>query len=118
MSISKIASKMIGDKRRWRDYKARSAKLPANYRAAVEAFERYLMRFGPGDAESAISIFENVADLFEQSAADGTPIRDVVGDNPVEFIEALLRNYPDGDWITREQDRLTKAVDAAAGGEP
>ena len=29
-------SKMIGEKRRWRQYKARTRKLPANYRAAVE----------------------------------------------------------------------------------
>ena len=52
MSISKLAAKVIGDKRRWRDYKARVSKLPPNYRAAMDAFEHYLMRMGPGDGES------------------------------------------------------------------
>ena len=118
MSISKFISKVIGDKRRWREYKARTSKLPANYRAAVEAFERYLMHFGLADGDSASSIFEVVADLFEQSAADGTPIREVVGEDPVEFIEALLRNYPEGDWRNRERQRLTDAINRVAGTEP
>jgi len=36
----------------------------------------------------------------------------------VEFAEALLRNYPEGQWISREQERLTNAIDRAAGNEP
>ena len=91
MSISKFTAKVIGDKRRWREYKARTRQLPENYRAAVDAFERYLMYLGPADGDSAASMFEDRADLFEQSAADGTPIRAVVGDDPIEFIEAVLR---------------------------
>ncbi|MGH6616566.1 DUF1048 domain-containing protein [Sphingomonas sp.] len=115
MSILEFTSKLIGEKRRWRDYKARVRKLPANYRAAVEAFERYLMYFGSEDADSVCSMFEDLADLFEQSAADGTPIRDIVGEEPVEFIEAFLRNYPEGQWRYRERDRLTDAIDRVAG---
>jgi DNA-binding ferritin-like protein (Dps family) len=115
MSISKFTSKVIGDKRRWREYKARTRQLPENYRAAVDAFERYLMCLGPADGDSAASMFEDLADLFEQSAADGTPIRAVVGKDPVEFIEAFLRNYPEGQWRSRERERLISAIDRAAG---
>ena len=32
MSISGFTSKVIGDKRRWREYKARTRQLPENYR--------------------------------------------------------------------------------------
>jgi DNA-binding ferritin-like protein (Dps family) len=116
MSISKFTSKVIGEKRRWREYKARVRKLPENYRAAVEALERYLMSTGGVvDGDSAASLLENIADLFEQSAADGTTIREVVGEDPVEFIEALIRNYPEGDWRLRERQRLISAIDRAAG---
>jgi DNA-binding ferritin-like protein (Dps family) len=111
----KVHSKVIGDKRRWREYKARTRQLPENYRAAVDAFERYLMYLGPADGDSAASMFEDLADLFEQSAADGTPIRAVVGEDPVEFIEAFLRNYPEGQWRSRERERLISAIDRAAG---
>jgi len=108
-------SKVIGDRRRWRHYKARTRRLPANYRAAVEAIERYLMHFGPVDGDSAASVFEDVADLFERAAADGTPIREIVGDDPVEFVDALVRNYAKGGYVDREQEKLSNAIARAAG---
>jgi DNA-binding ferritin-like protein (Dps family) len=113
MGISDLTSKVIGDKRRWREYKARTKRLPENYRAAVEALERYLMYFGPADGESAASMFEDLADLFEQAAADGTPIRELVGEQPVEFVEAFLQNYEKGGWVARERERLTSAIERA-----
>jgi len=116
MSISKFTAKVIGDKRRWRQYKARAQRLPESYRASVEALERYFMHFGPSDADSAASMFEDLVELFEQAAADGTPIREVVGADPVEFAETFLENYRKGGWVTKEQDRLTSAIDRAAGG--
>ncbi|MEU7900957.1 hypothetical protein AB0B45_50045 [Nonomuraea sp. NPDC049152] len=42
-----------------------------------------------------------------------TPIREVVGEDPVELAGALLRNYPQGRWISRERERLTNAIDRA-----
>jgi DNA-binding ferritin-like protein (Dps family) len=117
MSISKFTTKVIGDKRRWRQYKARTQRLPASYRDSVEALERYFMHFGPSDGASAVSMFEDLVELFEQAAADGTPIRDIVGDDPVEFADTFLANYTKGGWVTKEQDRLTSAIDRAAGGD-
>jgi len=110
---SKVISKVIGDKRRWRQYKARTRQLPENYRTAVEGIERYLMYFGPVDGDSAASVFEDLADLFERAAADGTPIREIVGEDPVEFVEALVQNYSKGGYVTRERERLTSAIERA-----
>jgi DNA-binding ferritin-like protein (Dps family) len=115
MGISDLASKVIGDKRQWRQYKARTRQLPASYRTAIEALERYMQFFGPGQGDSVLSMLEDLADLFEQSAASGTPIREVVGEDPVEFAEAFVQNYPEGQWISRERERLTNAIDRAAG---
>ncbi|MER5626719.1 DUF1048 domain-containing protein [Streptosporangium sp. NPDC002544] len=105
----------LEDKRRWRQYKARIRALPENYRTAVEALERYLMHFGPGDGADAASMFEDLADLFEQSAADGTPIREIFGEDPVEFVEAFVQNYSVGRYISRERARFTSAIERAAG---
>ncbi|GAA3465544.1 DUF1048 domain-containing protein [Nonomuraea roseola] len=105
----------LEDKKRWRQYKARVKQLPENYRTAVEALERYLMHFGPGDGADAASMFEDLADLFEQSAADGTPIRAIFGEDPVEFVEAFVQNYSVGRYISRERERFTSAIDRAAG---
>jgi DNA-binding ferritin-like protein (Dps family) len=110
-------SKVIGDKRRWRQYKARVSQLPPNYRRAVEAIERYLMYFGVLDADSAASLFEDVADLFEQAAADGMPIREIVGDDPVEFVDALVRNYSKGGYVDRERQRLVNAIESVENDE-
>ena len=111
-------SKVIGPKRRWRAYKARVKALPASYRTAVEAIERYLMHFGPMDGDSAASVLEDVADLFERAAADGTPIREIVGEDPVEFVEALVGNYEKGGYVTRERERLTNAIKRAEEARP
>jgi DNA-binding ferritin-like protein (Dps family) len=121
MNISTLIDKVVGDlgdKKRWRAYKARTKQLPANYRSAIEALERYLMYFGAitkGDV--LMSMLEDLADLFEQSAANGTPIRAIVGDDPVEFAETFLRNYAEGQWINKERARLTEAIDRAAAEE-
>ena len=54
------------------------------------------MYFGPGTATARRRMLEDLADLFEQGAADGTPIREIVGEDPVEFVETFVRNYPEG----------------------
>lgn len=112
MAISDFAAKVIGDKRRWREYKARTKRLPAAYRTSIDAVERYLMyAAGPDDADSVVSMFEDLADLFEQAAADGTPVRAIVGEDPVEFVEAFIANYSKPGWIARERDRLTRTIE-------
>ena len=70
---------------------------------------------GLGDGDSILSMLDDLADLYEQGAADGTPGREIVGEDPVEFAEAFLRNYPAGQWITRERERLTRSIERAAG---
>ena len=105
-------SKVIGEKRRWQAYRARVRRLPEAYRVAIEALDRYLMYFGAitkGDV--LVAMLDDLVDLFEQSAADGTPIHEIVGENPVEFAETFLRNYSEGQWINKERERLINAIE-------
>ncbi|MCL2794138.1 MAG: DUF1048 domain-containing protein [Microbacteriaceae bacterium] len=110
MTVS-VFEKVIGDfdgKRRWRNYRARLKALPAPYRTAVAGFEHYLMYFGA--ISSDMTIFEDLMDLFERAAADGTSIRDIVGDDPLEFIETFKQSYvPDG-WVAKEHKKLADAI--------
>ena len=108
-----MAAGWIAQKRRYRQYKARVERLPASYRTAVDAVQRYSYYFGHGTTEGGLAMFEDLADLFEQGAASGTPVREIVGDDPVEFAEAFIRNYPQGQWIVRERERLTSAIKRA-----
>jgi DNA-binding ferritin-like protein (Dps family) len=109
--FSKFVSKVVGPKGRWRRYKARARQLPSDYRTALDGLERYLNYLGPGGDGGAI--LEDITDLFEQSAANGTPIRDVVGEDAVAFIEAFIQNYPDGHWRARERERFINAIERA-----
>ena len=61
-----------------------------------------------------MQMFDDLADLWERAAVDGTPMRDIVGDDPVEFAETFIQNYSDGQWIDKERERLTEAIDKAA----
>ncbi|MCB9762088.1 MAG: DUF1048 domain-containing protein [Alphaproteobacteria bacterium] len=112
MTLSKFVSWVIGEKTRWWRYKARRKQLPPSHRAAMEALERYLMYVGLVDDPSAM--FEDLVELFEQSAADGVPVREVVGEDPVEFVDAFMRSYGEGSWRIRERERLISAIDRAA----
>jgi DNA-binding ferritin-like protein (Dps family) len=106
----------LEQKKQYRQYKARIKQLPANYRAAAEALERYLMYAGGiAKGDVVVRMYGDLVDLFEESAANKTPIRAVVGEDPVEFVETFIANYSDGSWINKERDRLIRAIDRAAG---
>jgi DNA-binding ferritin-like protein (Dps family) len=105
----------LGDKKRWRQYKARVKALPPAYRSTANALERYLLYFGAGDGPTLIAMVNDLADLLERSALDGVPVRDLLGDDPVEFAEEFLRNYSAGSWVSKERMRLTEAIERAAG---
>jgi DNA-binding ferritin-like protein (Dps family) len=100
-------------KKRYQQYKARKAELPASYQVAVGAVERYAIHFGPGTGETLVPMLEDLIHLFEKGAADGTPVRTIVGDDPVQFVEDFLRNYPASVWINTERERLSDAIDRA-----
>ncbi|MFF3671760.1 hypothetical protein [Microtetraspora malaysiensis] len=85
----------------------------------MNALQRYPQSPRPPDkADSLPAMPEDRADLVEQSAADGTPIREVAGQDWVEFAEAFLANHPPGQWIGRERERLTNTIDRATGDKP
>jgi DNA-binding ferritin-like protein (Dps family) len=109
----------IDDKRRWRAHKARVKALPEPYRTSVDAVERFLMHSGeiPTDWSRAAQMFDDLAELFEGAAADGTPVREIVGDDPLEFVETFVATYSDGGWIEKERQRLRTAIDRASGEE-
>lgn len=103
-------------KKRYREHMARVKQLPANYQVAIDGVLHYIMYVGGSDdGEGSVSMIGALVDMFEESAANNTPIRSLVGEDPVEFVEEFLRNYPSGSWIIRERERLADAIKRAAG---
>lgn len=112
-----IVEKLVGnldDKRRWRDHKARAGALPPSHRAAFEALEAYMLYTGGfSDGNELLTMVEDLLVLFEEAAADGTPVRAVVGEDPVDFAETFLANYTGRSWIDKQRDKLTDAIERA-----
>ena len=104
----------LEQKKQYRQYKARIEALPEPYGTAAKAIQRYLMYYGGvSDGDTLITMFGDFADLWERAAADRTPLRAIVGDDPVEFAEAFAQAYTGKQWIDKERARLTKAIQDA-----
>lgn len=105
-------------KKQYRQLKARIEALPQPYGAAAKAVQRYLMYYGGiTDGDTAIAMLGDLADLWDRAAADGTPVRAIVGEDPVEFAEVFAQAYTGARWIDKERARLNKAIDDAQEGE-
>ncbi|MBT0993769.1 DUF1048 domain-containing protein [Cellulomonas sp. DKR-3] len=104
----------LEQKKQYKKDTARIDALPEPYRTAAKAQHRYTLYYG-GTTEGGtlVTMLGDLADLWERAATDGTPVRDIVGDDPVAFAEAFAQAYSGEQWIDRERARLTKAFDEA-----
>ncbi|WP_194398433.1 DUF1048 domain-containing protein [Microbacterium atlanticum] len=113
-----IVTGSLEQKKQYRQYKARIEALPEPYRTAAKALDRYLMTVGGmTDGESLVQMLSDSADLWERAAADGTPVRDIVGEDPSAFAQQFTAAYSGKQWIDKERERLNKAIDEAERGE-
>ncbi|WP_109209427.1 MULTISPECIES: DUF1048 domain-containing protein [Microbacterium] len=109
-----VVTGSIEQKKQYKQYKARVEALPEPYRTAAKALDRYFMTVGGmTDGETMIQMLSDSADLWERAAADGTPVRDIVGEDPSAFAEEFTAAYSGKQWIDKERARLNKAIDDA-----
>lgn len=106
----------LEQKKQYKQAIARIEALPEPYRSTAKALNRYFMYAGGyTDGDSLTLMIGDHADLWERAALDGTSVRDIVGDEPVEFAESFIRAYAGKEWIDKERTRLTRSIDAAVG---
>jgi DNA-binding ferritin-like protein (Dps family) len=109
-----VVTGSLEQKKQYKQAKARMDDLPAPYAAAANAVHRYLLYSGDvTDGDTMALMIGDLADLWERAATDGTPVREIVGDDPVEFAEAFALAYTGKRWIDKERARLNKAIDDA-----
>ena len=108
----------LEQKKQYKQYRARIDALPEPYGSAAKAFQRYFMYYGGlVDGEVSLQMWGDFADLWERAVADGTSVRALIGDDPVEFAETFAQSYSGKRWIDKERARLVKAVEDAERGE-
>lgn len=102
------------EKKRFKQYKARKEQLPASYREAIDAVERYAFRFGPATGGAVVVMLEDLIEIVEQGMKEGASVREIFGDDPVRFADEFLKNYPANQWVAKEQQRLAHTIGRAA----
>ena len=108
----------LEQKKQYKHDQARIEALPEPYVGVAKALERYFMYCGGvTDGDTLVKMFSDFADLWERAAADGTPARAIVGDDPVEFAETFAAAYSGKQWIDKERARLIKAIEDAERGD-
>lgn len=104
----------LEEKKQYKQQQRRLEALPEPYLPAAKAVQRYLMHAGVVvDGPTLVRMQGDLVDLWERAAADGTSVRDIVGDDPVEFAEEFGRAYTGKQWIDKERARLVQAIDEA-----
>ncbi len=109
-----ILTGSLEQKKQYKQTVARMDALPEPYKAAAKAMHRYFMyQGGVTDGDTLTQMFADLIDLWERAAVDGTPVRDIVGDDPVDFAETFTLAYGGQRWIDKERSRLAKAIEDA-----
>jgi DNA-binding ferritin-like protein (Dps family) len=105
----------LEQKKEYKRYRRRIEALPEPHRAVAKAVQRYFMYNGSTvmDGDTFLRMMGDFTDLWERAATDGTPVRSIVGDDPVEFAESFAEAYTGKRWIDKERARLTAAIEAA-----
>ena len=108
----------LEQKKQYRQYKARTEALPEPYGSAVKAFQRYFMDYGGfTDGETLLTMMGDFVELWERAAVDGTRLRTIVGEDPVEFAETFAQSYNGTQWIDKERARLIASIQDAERGD-
>ncbi|WP_141501124.1 DUF1048 domain-containing protein [Paenibacillus luteus] len=96
--LDSIIKLLIGDleeKRVYKQFMKRVDALPKDYRFAFRKIQHYMFSVGPPGGDMTIftdlTMFTNLVDLFEESAAEGRQVLDVIGCDVGKFSDEFMR---------------------------
>ncbi|WP_125579414.1 DUF1048 domain-containing protein [Lacticaseibacillus suibinensis] len=110
-NIKNSFNNMIKDKKRYRQFLKDVKQLPAPYADTVTALTKYIWSFAGSGA--MMDVLEEVLHIFQESAADQVPVRQIVGEDPVEFAENIMAQYPEEMWLIKYRKQLRQKVKEA-----
>lgn len=93
-SIIKLIIGDLEDKRAYKQMMKRARALPKDYRFAFRKIQHYMFSVGSPDDDITIftdlTMFTDLVDLFEASAAEGKHVLDVIGSDIGKFSDELM----------------------------
>jgi len=82
---------IIEGKKQWREHMARVKALPPDYQIVYQEIQRYLFKVGPVDLTDGRLLAE-IVDFFEQGAAAGKGVLQLVGTDVAAFCDDLIKD--------------------------
>ena len=107
-----ILELLVGDleeKRVYRAFMKRVNALPEDYRFAYKKMQNYLYSYGSSNSDigtfvdNSTNMFTDLLELFEQNAAAGVPVQEVVGEDLAGFCDELAAAWAHAGSTTREK---------------
>jgi len=104
----------LEQKKQYKEQSTRLKSLPQPYAKAALGIHRYLLaQSGITDGDTMVTMFTDLADLFEQAAANGTALREITGSDPADFADDFASAYGGQRWTDKERKRLAETINEA-----
>lgn len=84
---------IIDGKKQWRAHVARVNGLPTDYQIVYKEIQKYLFKVGPVDLADG-PLLSDLVDFFEEGAASGKGVLELVGNDVAAFCDDLVRDSP------------------------
>ena len=96
--------------REWKEFNTRAKKLPADYQSAWLQINAELWQRSDHTGRNIIPLLEGVVELFEEAAADGRRVEDVLGGDIKGFCATLADEQGAKTYRDRWRDRLNASI--------
>ena len=103
---------IIEGKKQWRAHVARVKALPPDYQIVYKEMQKYYFKVGPVDLTEG-QLLAGIVDFFEEGAATGKGVLELIGDDVAAFSDGLIKDSPT--YAEVHQEAVSRRTDAADG---
>lgn len=100
-------------KKQWKGYMLHVKSLPKDYQVVYKQIQKYIFKVGHVDSEQSEELLFGIIDFFEESAARGNPVLEVIGNDVAAFCDNLIKGSETYTDICQKSidENLNKSVD-------
>lgn len=91
-------------------FEARAHKLPAEYQKAWEKIKTYMWPHTSMTGRNLLPVLDNALNLLEETASEGLPIQEVLGDDIPGFAAALVGDDGAKTYRDKWREQLNRTV--------
>ncbi|MFI7387286.1 DUF1048 domain-containing protein [Streptomyces sp. NPDC049813] len=84
---------VIEGKKQWRAHVARVKALPPDYQIVYKEMQKYLFKVGPVEPSGG-PLLPGIVDFFEEGAAAGKGVLELIGPDVAAFCDGLIQDSP------------------------